>query len=178
MPTAVSERLDARVSLSSIRPEDSETLFRWINDPETVRFNAAYKPVHWAGHEEWCRSLGTSPARQVFAIRLKDRLIGVVQLVDIDPVHRSAELTIRIGEATDRGCGYGPEAIRLATDFAWRDLNLHRVWLRVFADNARAVRAYRKAGFVEEGTLREAAHIDGRYVDMRIFGMLRPSREA
>src|SRR5688572_11843911 len=177
MPIAVSDRPDTRVRLSSIRPEDSETLFRWINDPETVRFNAAYKPVHWAGHEEWCRSLGASANKQVFAIRLKDRLIGVVQLIDIDPVHRSAELTIRIGEAADRGCGYGPEAIRLATQFAWRDLNLHRVWLRVFADNARAIAAYKKAGFVEEGTLREAAHIDGRYVDMRMFGMLRPPPE-
>ena len=178
MPTAVSGRLDARVRLTSIRPEDSETLFRWINDPETVRFNAAYKPVHWTGHEEWCRSLGASPAKQVFAIRVDDRLVGVVQLIDIDAVHRSAELLIRIGEEADRGRGYGTQALRLATDFAWRDLNLHRVWLRVFTDNARAIAAYRKAGFVEEGTLREAAHIDGRYVDMRVFGMLRPGPAA
>lgn len=174
MPTAVSDRLDARVRLSSIRPEDSQTLFRWINDPETVRFNAAYKPVHWAGHEEWCRSLAANPGKQVLAIRVGDRLVGVVQLSDIDPIHRSAELTIRIGEDADRGCGYGTQALRLATDFAWRDLNLHRVWLRVFADNARAIAAYRKAGFVDEGTLREAAHTDGRYVDMRVFGLLRP----
>jgi UDP-4-amino-4,6-dideoxy-N-acetyl-beta-L-altrosamine N-acetyltransferase len=174
MPTAVSDRLDARVRLSSIRPEDSETLFRWINDPETVRFNAAYKPVHWAGHEEWCRSLAATPAKQVFAIRAGERLVGVVQLIDIDPVHRSAELTIRIGEDADRGRGYGTAALRLATDFAWRDLNLHRVWVRVFADNARAIAAYKKVGFVDEGTLREAAHIDGRYVDTRVFGMLRP----
>jgi UDP-4-amino-4,6-dideoxy-N-acetyl-beta-L-altrosamine N-acetyltransferase len=178
MPIAAPSRLNTRVSLSSIRPEDSRTLFRWINDPETVRFNAAYRPVHWAGHEEWCRSLGASPDKQVFAIRLEDRLIGVVQFIDIDPIHRSAELTIRIGEDGDRGCGYGTEALRLATEFAWRDLNLHRVWVRVFANNARAIAAYRKAGFVEEGTLREAAHIDGRYVDIGVFGMLRPPPDA
>jgi len=47
----------------------------------------------------------------------------------------------------------------------------------VFATNARAIRAYQKAGFVEEGRLREAAHIDGRYVDMRVFGMIRPRGE-
>jgi hypothetical protein len=110
MPTAVSDRLDTKVRLSSIRPEDSPTLFRWINDPETVRFNAAYKPVHWASHEEWCRSLAANPGKQVLAIRVGDRLVGVVQLIDIDPVHRSAELTIRIGEDADRGCGYGTQA--------------------------------------------------------------------
>jgi RimJ/RimL family protein N-acetyltransferase len=166
-----------RVSLSSIRPEDSEILFRWINDPETVRLNAPYKPVHWASHEAWVRSVGNSPGRHVFVIRVDGRPIGVVQLVDIDPIHRSAELTIRIGEEADRGRGYGTEALRLAVGFAWRDLNLHRVWARVFATNARAIRAFQKAGFVEEGRLREAAHIGGRYVDMRVFGMLRTKDE-
>jgi UDP-4-amino-4,6-dideoxy-N-acetyl-beta-L-altrosamine N-acetyltransferase len=162
-----------RVCLSSIRPEDSEVLFRWINDPETVRFNAPYKPVHWASHEDWVRSLGAAPDRHVFVIRVDARPVGVVQLVDIDPIHRSAELTIRIGEDVDRGRGTGTEALRLAVGFAWRDLNLHRVWARVFATNARAIRAFQKAGFVDEGTLREAAHIGGRYVDVRVFGMVR-----
>lgn len=166
-----------RVCLSSIRPEDSEILFRWVNDPETVRFNAPYRPVHWASYEEWVRAIRASPGRQVFAIRVDGRAVGVVQLVDIDPVHRSAELTIRIGEEADRGRGTGTAALRLATDFAWRDLNLHRVWVRVFATNAQAIRAYEKAGFVAEGRLREAAQIDGRYVDIRVFGMIRPRGE-
>jgi len=150
------------VTLTSIRAEDSEILFRWINDPETVRYNAAYKPVHWANHEEWVRSLGKTSNKVIFAVRADERLVGVVQLIDIDQVHRSAELTIRIGEAEKRGMGYGTLALHQAIDFAWRDLNLHRVWLRVFADNHRAIRAYEKAGFVREDVMREAAHIDGR----------------
>jgi RimJ/RimL family protein N-acetyltransferase len=96
-----------------------------------------------------------------------------VQLTDIDPVHRSAELTIRIGDESERGAGHGTEALKQTIDFAWRDLNLHRVWLRVFADNTRAIRAYKKAGFVEEGVMRDAAHIDGRYVDMALLGIIR-----
>jgi UDP-4-amino-4,6-dideoxy-N-acetyl-beta-L-altrosamine N-acetyltransferase len=165
------------VKLTSIRAEDAGTLFQWINDPETVRYNAPYKPVHWANHEEWVKSLARTSGKVVFAIRVDGRLIGLVQLIDIDSVHRSAELTIRIGDETDRGAGHGTDAMRQAIDFAWRDLNLHRVWLRVFADNARAIRAYEKTGFVREGVLREAAYIDGRYVDMVVLGVLRPNAE-
>lgn len=161
------------VSLSSIRAEDSETLFRWINAPEVVRFNAPYRPVHWANHEDWIRSIGKATNKAVFAIRISGRLVGVVQLIDIDAIHRSAELTIRIGEEVDRGKGVGTEALKLAIDHAWRDLNLHRVWLRVFENNARAIQSYKKAGFKEEGLMRDAAHIDGRYIGLVIMATLR-----
>jgi UDP-4-amino-4,6-dideoxy-N-acetyl-beta-L-altrosamine N-acetyltransferase len=162
------------VSLTSIHAEDSEILFRWINDPETVRFSAAFRPVHWENHIEWVRSLGKASNRIAFAIRESRRLIGILQLIDIDQIHRSAELVIRIGTDADRGKGYGTQALRLGLDHAWRDLNLHRVWLRVFHTNLRAIRAYKNAGFQEEGRMREAAFIDGRYVDLVIMGILEP----
>ena len=162
------------ISLSSIRSEDSETLFRWINNPEVVRFNAPYRPIHWTNHNEWVRSLASVNSKVVFAIRASDRLVGVLQLIDVDPIHRSAELTIRLGSEADRGRGYGTEALKLAVDYAWRDLNLHRVWLRVFQNNGRAIQAYKNAGFQEEGLMREAAYIDGSYVGMIVMGVLRP----
>jgi hypothetical protein len=38
-----------RICLTEVRGEDSETMYRWINDAETVRFNAPYLPVSWSG---------------------------------------------------------------------------------------------------------------------------------
>jgi len=52
-------------------------------------------------------------------------------------------------------------------------LNLDRVFLRVYADNPRAIRAYRKAGFVEEGRMREAVFKHGKYVDVILMSVLR-----
>ena len=95
------------------------------------------------------------------------RLIGSCQLHGIHPVHRSAELQIRIGEAGERGRGHGTEAVTLLVDFAFRDLNLRRVALHVLATNERALKMYERIGFVREGVLREAAHVDGEYVDVR-----------
>jgi RimJ/RimL family protein N-acetyltransferase len=63
----------------------------------------------------------------------------------------------------------------LATDFAFRDRNLQRIWLTVFADNPRAIRAYEKAGFEMEGTLRRAYFVDGRWRDAAIMAKLRDS---
>ena len=60
-------------------------------------------------------------------------------------------------------------------DFAWRDLNLRRITAQVFADNARAIASYRKAGFVEEGRLRDGAFIDGAWTDVVIVGAVNPT---
>ncbi|WP_338821774.1 GNAT family protein [Bradyrhizobium septentrionale] len=163
------------IALTEIRNEDSPQLFHWINDPGTVRFNAPFSPVHETTHESWLKSVITSTAKIVFAIRaLPDlRLIGVVQLIDLHPIHRTAELTIRIGQEAERGRGAGAEAVALAIDFAFKDRNLQRVWLRVFADNERAIKAYQKAGLTIEGTMRRACFIDGRWTDQLVMAKLR-----
>lgn len=157
----------ARIALTELRKDDAELLFGWINDPCTVRFNAPYSPIHEPGHLAWLERITSDPSRVIFGIRKIEhsRLIGVVQLIDIHPVHRSAELVIRIGSESDRGRGYGTEAVQIAKAFAFRDRNLQRISLRVFADNVRAVTAYEKAGFQQEGLLRRAAFIDGRWSD-------------
>ena len=164
-----------RIALSPITRADGPRLFRWINDRDLVLFSAAYHPVHEKSHVEWMRSLKDREDAVAFAIRLKrgKKLIGICQLTGISRVHRSADLQIRIGYERSRGRGLGREAVRLLVDFAFRDLNLHRVSLQVFRTNARAIRAYEQAGFVREGTLREAAHVDGRYVDVLVMAVLR-----
>lgn len=168
----------ARVMLAPITRADAPVLFKWINDRELVLLSSAYRPVHETTHLEWVRGLSQRPDAVAFAIRLKKsrRLVGVCQLTQITRVHRSAELQIRIGDARWRGRGLGTEAVRLLVDFAFKDLNLHRVSLQVFRTNARAVRSYKRSGFQLEGTLRDAAYVDGQYVDVLVMAILR--REA
>lgn len=164
-----------KVVLTEMRPQDSDTLFGWINDAPTVRFNAPYAPVSRPSHDRWFDGIGRDPSRIALAIRAQAQgvIVGVVQLIDIHTVHRSAELTIRIGAQENRGRGWGSQAVAGAVRFAFDDLNLQRVWLRVFATNERAIKAYRKAGFVEEGRLRRACYIEGQWQDEIVMAILR-----
>lgn len=65
------------------------------------------------------------------------------------------EYGIFIGEESARGKGLGTETARLFTDFGFAGLHLHRISLRVLAENAAARRSYEKAGFVQEGIFRD-----------------------
>lgn len=162
---------DLVVKLTSLRSDDSETLFKWINDRNLVILSNNFSPIHEPCHRRWLERVTSEPCTKIFAIRLidGDRLIGSCQLSHIDLVNRSAELQIRIGESVWHGRGYGEQAVRLLLAFGFKDLGLNRIYLSVFAGNTRAIRLYERIGFAREALLRQAAYIDAQFVD--IVGM-------
>jgi RimJ/RimL family protein N-acetyltransferase len=68
--------------------------------------------------------------------------------------------------------------LRTLLGHAFDTLNLHRVYLRVFEPNARAIKVYRGIGFQDEGRLREDRFAQGRYVDTLVMGLLRHEWQA
>lgn len=164
----------ADISLTAVKQEDLPALLAWINDREQVLANSPYRPVSEKQHQDWFAAMQQREDAVIFAIRLSasDALIGTCQLHSISRVHRSAELQIRLGEVAQRRKGYGTQAVSLLLDFAFKDLNLQRVYLHVFQNNLAAIRAYEKVGFITEGVLRRAAFINGKYVDVLVMGIL------
>ena len=165
-----------RVRLRPLQKTDAPLLYEWITDRELVIHNAPYFPVSESDHEAWIERMMTKRSDLViFVIEeiASEKAIGTCQLLNINWIHRSAELQIRIGDVAYQGKGYGTEAVRLLYQFGFTDLNLHRIYLHVFADNLRAIRAYEKSGFGQEGVLREATCIDGEWGDVIVMGLLK-----
>jgi RimJ/RimL family protein N-acetyltransferase len=102
------------------------------------------------------------------------QLIGNSGFFSIDWRNRNAELGIFIGDKNYRDQGYGTEGVRLLLRHGFSTLNLHRIFLRVFEDNPRAIRAYEKAGFIHEGRQRQAEYHDGQFHDVLFMSVLRP----
>lgn len=164
-----------RVLLRSLRQEDSPLLYNWITNRELVILNAPFHPISEVDHQAWFESMLVKRADLVIFV-IEDvatkQAIGTCQLTNINWRYRSAELQIRIGNSQYQGRGFGSEAVRLLTHFGFADLNLHRIYLNVFAGNARAIKAYEKCGFLKEALLKEAAFIDGSWVDVVGMGKL------
>lgn len=159
------------MELTSLTPADGNTLFRWINDRNTVILSGPFAPVSREDHDRWLARITNAPDVRIFAIRVGGQLIGTCQLFDISMQHRSAELQIRIGEKPARGNGYGTAAVLKLLDYAVC-LGLHRVWLRAFATNHAAIRCYEKCGFLKEGLQKDVALIEGKWVDIILMGAL------
>lgn len=75
---------------------------------------------------------------------------------------------------TEKGQGYGKQALQLLMQQAFEVHGAHRLWLDVKTDNHRAKTLYTQAGFVHEGCLRESMKNSTGYSSMDIMGLLHP----
>ena len=164
-----------QTSLRPVEESDLPVLAAWINDPEVVAYTSPYEPVSMSKQQEWFDNLTSDRNTTVFGIQetKPGRLIGTCGLYGIHWKIRKAELRMRIGEKSAWGQGFGTDATRQLVDFGFRDMNLHRIYLYVFATNERAIRVYEKCGFVREGLLKDEGFIRGEYLDVVVMGMTR-----
>ncbi len=91
--------------------------------------------------------------------------IGFVGLFSISQRHRNAEFAIMI-DPGQQGNGYAEPATRLAVDYAFKTLNLHKLFLHADKVNEKAIHIYEKVGFQTEGVLREHVYVNGEYHDL------------
>jgi RimJ/RimL family protein N-acetyltransferase len=165
------------IRLTAITKEDWPALARWYQDAGFLRlWNAdPARPQTEAEVGKWLEEETKKQNAFFFAIRPLEGndLLGQIELDGILWNNGTGWLAIGLGNREDWGKGYGGEAMRLVLDYAFSELNLHRVQLTVFAYNARAILLYEKLGFVREGTYREFLHRDGVRYDMYLYGLLR-----
>ena len=158
------------VTLRSVRPGDQAALERLRADPEIDY----YMGVDASGSLLWRHVYvgeQSGALADLIVVGPEDQPIGLVSLWDRTIPHQAAEISIWIGQGHRNG-GHGTEALQLALRYAFQDLKLHKVYLRVLEYNTRAIRTYEKCGFVVEGVLREEMRVNGEWHNLVYMGVL------
>lgn len=162
------------VFMRQITTEDTDLIVRWRNSYR-VRSNFIDQRLFTAeSHMNWMntRVAAGEVIQFILCEKAASRPVGSVYFRDIDRENRRAEYGIFIGEADAAGKGYGTLAAGAAVSYAAEVLKLHKLVLRVFADNAAAVRSYEKAGFVREGCLKDEVKTENGYRDLILMAVL------
>jgi RimJ/RimL family protein N-acetyltransferase len=141
------------VQLRPITAEDLPELLPWNQDEEINSLADGDYPAEMAAAQEWLTQILSDRYRKYFVIVLNDEVIGDIELDHIAWRSGDAEMRIRIGRKDLWNQGLGTDAVETMLNYAFKRLNLTRIYLRVYAHNKRAIRCYTKSGFVGEGRL-------------------------
>ncbi|MBO8182768.1 MAG: GNAT family N-acetyltransferase [Archaeoglobus sp.] len=171
-----------RIRLRKLKISDARDIYDNIRDEEVVRwllrildpysFNDALKFIRRTQYRI------RKNKGYAFGIVLKEtgRVVGVVDLFNIDWENRNAEMGYWLGRRYWNR-GLMTEAVKLALKFAFQDLKLHRVSATIFEGNLASRRVLEKAGFKLEGKRREARLKFGRWQNELIYGILKSEYE-
>lgn len=167
-----------RIRLRAPERSDLPQFVKWFNDPEVREGVMMVTPLSLAREEQWFEKVLTSlDVEQPFVIEIEQAgswtMIGTCSFHAFDWRCRSATVGIVIGEKAYWDKGYGTEAMRMILVRGFKTLNLNRIALEVFETNTRAIKAYEKAGFVQEGMKRQGMFQNGRYIDIIQMSVIR-----
>lgn len=163
--------------LRELQKDDLPKINTWRNDQELITMlEAPFRYINLRVDEMWFDAYMLNRANTVRCAIVRkgdDAILGLISLVNIDYMNQKAELHIMIGDKENQGKGIGTYAINTIIQHAFNNLNLHRIELSVLEENLRAQHVYEKAGFVCEGCKRKAVYKNGKYVNIRMYAILK-----
>jgi RimJ/RimL family protein N-acetyltransferase len=151
---------------------------KWMNDPKVRRYSRNSWPRSLEEVKKWFEpSTSDHEVRDflVFTIyHKKDKKpIGTVGLNRINWLNRNANIFATIGYPEYWGQGIAGEAAELIIKYGFEELNLHKIYSTVYDPNKRSLRAAEKLGFTKEGISIQEIYVDGKYVDVHKFYLLK-----
>ncbi len=166
-----------QINLRAIALEDCEgNYLSWLQDEDVNRYlESRLTEQTLESTRQFVQDMRDSADNWMFAIVLKEtgEHVGNIKAGPVHPLYKNTFLGYIIGEKRYWGKGLATEAIRLAARFCFEKLHLHKVSAGVITPNAGSARALEKAGFKREAVFREEALIDGKFVDVYRYGLLR-----
>lgn len=165
-----------RINLRPVSEADIPLLAKWFNDGVVTHF-LFYGQRPWTLDQvrDHLKQLTESSSNVVLMVEEKSggQTIGFAGLYDIHPTARKAEFRILLGEPSFWSQGFGTEVTEILTFYGFDRLNLNRVFLGVTNENQGGVKAYEKAGYKQEGVLRQDIYRNSQYYDTVRMGLLR-----
>lgn len=152
------------LKLRPLEREDLKFVHRLNNDAKIMSYWFEEPYEAFAELQELYDKHIHDQSERRFILELDGQMVGLVELMEIDYIHRRAEFQIII-DPKFQGHGYAVSATKLAMKYAFHVLNLHKLYLVVDKVNEKAIHVYEKVGFIREGELIDEFFVDGTYHD-------------
>jgi len=156
----------SRVDLEPFEEWHIEETREWINNEYITMHMGGRFPVGVAEQNAWYKNLMKDKTKKKLIVvdkSLKD--VGMVSLLNIDHKNQNTEVGIYISPEY-QGKGYAKEALSMILNFAFRELNMHKIYAFIYIDNSPSRKLFESVGFFHEYTDAEAVYSNSKFVDI------------
>ncbi len=160
------------VTLKPISLNDSEFILGLRNDLEIADQFFSDVPLYDIEHNNWMKTRNSNDLDFIIIENQTQKKAGRIYITQIDYRHQKGEYGIVL-HPEFRGKNLACEASSLLLHYVFNNLPLNKISLEVFKDNLKAIKLYKKIGFVEEGLMKEEFFKNGTFKDILKMRLLK-----
>jgi len=165
------------IELKPLKEQDVQFFYSWTNDDEVIKYSlSVFQNMNTKQEvDSWFERLLDNQDNLQLGIYSKEinQLIGYAGISNISKLNKSGEYFIFIGDKSQWGKGISTEVTKQIVEIGFNKLELNRIALTVSEPNIGGVKSYLKAGFKQEGILREASFRDGQFHNKIVMSVLK-----
>ncbi len=172
------------VTLKPFNVENAKTHFEWNNDEELNYYDSdlPHQAESFDSFITRVNKILNSDIKsfewlEVHTDEESPRLIGIIDIYNIDLHNKRCDLDCTIADRSYRGKGYGKAALYEALTYCYDILGMQKVNAYAFDFNSKWMHIMKQQGFMEEGVLRNHTFKETKLHDKHIFGILKEEFE-
>jgi RimJ/RimL family protein N-acetyltransferase len=163
----------SKVKLAALEKEDVPFVTKWINNEEINYYNGSRFPSSLDEQYTWYEKIKNDKTKKKLVIYTKEnKRAGMVTLFNIDHRSQKAEIGVYISSEY-QGKGYAKESLKLLVNFAFQELNMHKIFASILSFNTMSLKLFESVGFKREYTKREEAFTNGNFSDIEILSLFK-----
>ena len=163
------------LKLQPLQPQHQKQFIPWVLDPEVTQYSQT-KFVDFKTEQQaiqWYQNILKETETLNLGIFYNDFCVGYAGLTSISKINQSAEYFIFIGDKKSWGKGIATQVTKQIVEIGFNDYKLNRIMLTVSEPNIGGVKAYKNAGFEQEGVLRNACFRNGSFHNKIIMSIIK-----
>lgn len=170
------------VRLRAMEPEDVDILYKWENDTNIWKVSNTTTPFSRHILRRFIESQAddifeTRQLRLMIEEKQGGRLVGAIDLFDIDAYNRRAGVGILIYDTKDMCQGYASSALQLLIRYSFMVLNLNQLYCNLLFDNSPSLHLFRSKGFLTIGVKREWVKTTSGWMDEYMLQLINPKKD-
>ena len=165
-----------KVYLRALEPEDLDFVHAVENTEEFWEISATQAPYSRFMIKQYLenahRDIYDVKQLRLMICDLQDKEVGLIDVFDFEPKDRRAAIGILIANASERGKGYGAEALELICNYCFKHLAMHQVYANITAGNETSVKLFENLGFEKVGVKKDWTYFEGQFKDEILYQLI------